>query len=121
MNPFAKDTAKNKDLVDAEAAGVIHTMPVNERVEVEGSLADKIIDNPTDFTMALGHAQMAQKSYLEVSKRMFDFLRKTAKTKYLTYGSPGVKVFLQGTREEIEKEETMSAEQYAEYVAKNKK
>ena len=93
---------KDKDYRDAEAAGHIKSMPVTGGNIVESSDDDfKVIDNPTDFHTAIGHAQMAGRDYLEVSGDLFNYLVKNHKTPYLTYGNPGVKVFKEGTRQKI--------------------
>lgn len=47
---------------------------------------------------------------LEVTEELFGALTKGQKTNYLTYGSPGIKVFLAGTRAQIEIDEALPAE-----------
>ena len=103
----------------AESLGEITTMPeINEEVVKSEDEKSEIIDNPQDFRMAVGQAAMEGQEYIEVSEKLFKYLLKNSKSKYLTYGDPGIKVYLAGTREEIEREERMSAEQYAEYISK---
>lgn len=103
--------AKNKDLGDAEAVGNLKTMPPKQDPIVEKNYEGVVVDNPEDFRMAVGHAQMAHAEYIEVSARMFEYLVKNNKTEYITYGSPGIKVYKEGTREKIEAWERLSPEQ----------
>ncbi len=49
--------------------------------------------------------------YLEVTKSFFEALARGQKSSYLTYGNPGVKIFIEGTRPDILKEESMSLEE----------
>lgn len=105
----------------AESLGEIVTMPeINEAV-VETKEPPTVIDNPEEFRMAIGQAQMAGEEYIEVGEKLFKYLLKNSKSKYLTYGDPGVKVYLQGTREKYDKEDNMTAEQFAEYEGKKKR
>jgi len=105
----------------AESLGEIVTMPeINEAV-VETKEPPTVIDNPEEFRMAIGQAQMAGEEYIEVGEKLFKYLLKNSKSKYLTYGDPGVKVYLQGTREKYDKEDNMTAEQFAEYEGKQKR
>ncbi len=63
-----------------------------------------------DFTNAVKTAQFTKFPYVEVTKELFDRLNDDPVSKYMTYGSPGIKVFVEGTRLEIEAEEKNSAE-----------
>jgi hypothetical protein len=104
----------------AESLGEIHTMP-----EIEENLLipkDEItlIDNPEDFRMAVGQAAMNGEEYVEVSEKLFKYLLKNSKSRYLTYGDPGIKVYKVGTREENEKIDKMSADAFLEYDSKQK-
>jgi hypothetical protein len=105
----------------AESMGEIHTMP-----EIDESMLniDKqevtYVDDPESFRMAIGSAQMNGEEFIEIGPTLFKYLLKSAKSRYLTYGSPGIKIYLKGTREELEKEEKMSAEQYLDYDTKRK-
>jgi hypothetical protein len=51
-------------------------------------------------------------AYLEVTKEFFQALTRGTKTNYLTYGSPGVKIYMQGTKPAIDAEENLSAEDW---------
>lgn len=100
---------------DAEAAGQLKTGPVVPEPTAPMEHQAKIIDNPSDFQYAVGKAQMAMQEgdggdYVEVSKELFEYLVKNQKTPYITYGDPGVKVYLAGTREACEERDKLSAE-----------
>lgn len=102
---------------DAEAVGQLKSQPVVPEPDAPKAHEAKIIDNPTDFQYAVGKAQMAMQEgdgedFVEVSKELFEYLVKNQKTRYITYGSPGVKVYLAGTREECEITDSLSAEEY---------
>ena len=113
---------KNQRPVDefgiAESLGEIRTMPEVEEQKLEAADVDPVIDDPQEFRIAIGTAQMEGKTFVEVSERLFKYLVKNSKTNYITYGDPGVKVFLKGTREVIEKEDKMNAEERAVYESK---
>jgi hypothetical protein len=103
---------KEKEMINAEANGQIKSMPVSKANIVEVEEVDvKVVDNPHDFNMAIGHAQMAGRDYLEVSEELFNYLVKNNQTDYLTYGSPGVKVYRAGTKEKIERLEKLSPDE----------
>ncbi len=105
----------------AEALGEIKTHPVvqDQLPEVKEE-TEPVIDNPEDFRIALGNAQMDGKEFIEVSPKLYSYLLKNAKSPYITYGDPGIKVYKAGTREDIEREEAMSAEMRAEYLTKKR-
>lgn len=106
---------KNKDLNDAVAAGTLKTMPVEKGAYVDDAaeILDTVIDNPQDFQIAIGHAQMAGRESIEVSDRLFDYMVKTSKTEdYFTYGNPGVRVYREGVREKIEHRESLGVDEY---------
>lgn len=103
---------KDKDFANAEAAGHLKSMPMSKANMVETSAyEEKVVDNPEDFRIAIGHAQMAGKDFVEVSEELFNYLVKNNPTEYITYGSPGVKVFKEGTRAKIESLERLSPEE----------
>lgn len=112
---------KQKSFKDAEALGELKTMPeLADEASTQDIDLEKPLENPDDFRMGIAHAQMEGRGYVEVTEKLFKYLLKRAKSEYLTYGDPGIKVFLQGTREGIEERERMNAEQYNEYVTKKK-
>jgi predicted metal-binding transcription factor (methanogenesis marker protein 9) len=101
--------------------GEIHTMPeVDEAVFNPNVEEITFVDDPESFRMAIGAAQMNDQEYIEVGEKLFKYLLKNSKSKFLTYGSPGIKIYLQGTREQLERESKMSAEQYLDYDTKRK-
>jgi hypothetical protein len=105
----------------AESLGEIRTMPeINEKAIGPVAELPEVIDNPEDFRMAIGNAQMNGAEYVEVGEKLFKYLLKNSKSKYLTYGAPGIKVYKAGTREQYEREDKMTAEAFAEYEAKQK-
>jgi hypothetical protein len=116
-----KDSNQTK-FENAEALGDLKTLPFEEEdlADVVGDDVAEIISKPIEFQMAIGHAQMEGKDFVEVTPELFQYLVKKAKTKYLTYGDPGVKVYKAGTREEIEREENMNAEHYHEHIMKKR-
>lgn len=100
---------------DAEALGQLKSGPVVAEPVAETPHETKVIDNPNDFQYAIGRAQMAMQEgdgedFVEVSEELFKYLVKNQKTSYLTYGSPGIKVYLAGTREACEIRDSLSAE-----------
>lgn len=94
---------KNKDKFSAlEVAGQIKSMPMTMGDAIDSDVDDgKVIDNPEDFRAAIHHAQLSGKDAVEVSEELFFYLVKNNQTEYLTYGSPGVKVFKEGTKDKI--------------------
>lgn len=108
------------DLKTAEALGQIKTLPETPELPMVEETEEAVIDNPQDFQIAIGNAQMDGADHIEVTERLFKHLIKGAKTKYITYGNPGIKVFMKGTRDKIEREESMNAEDYANHILKNK-
>lgn len=103
----------------AEALGQVVSAPALEEpiVEIEESIPE-VADNPDDFRLMIGNAQMEQIEHIEVTERMFKHLLKNNKSQYLTYGSPGIKVYKVGTKKEIDKIEKMSAESYGNYIGR---
>lgn len=113
---------KNSDLIKAEAMGTIQTMPSMEQGE-ERPLLDvpDVIDNPDDFRAAVGHAQLAgEYKEIEVSERLFKHIIKSGQATSFTYGQPGVRVFLTGTKEKVLKQEKMNTDEYNLHMIKEK-
>lgn len=113
---------EEKSFKKAEAIGQIKTMPKTKEVvpEVSFEQSEAIIDSPDKFQMAIGNAQMDGLDAIEVTEKLFKHLAKNSKTKYLTYGKPGIKVFVEGTRDAIEAEESLSAEAYHDLIGKRR-
>lgn len=111
----------NEDLKKGEALGMVRTMPTKTEPVAMRPVFDSevgVVDSPHEFQGAIGQAQMEGLEYVEVSERMFSYLLKNNKSNYLTYGSPGIKVYRAGTRAQMEREDRMSAEMKHEYLAK---
>lgn len=101
------------------ASADIHLDDVEPLVETRKPIeldANGDIDDLDSFRIAIGHAQMDQQEYIEVGPRLFKYLTKNTKTEYVTYGDPGIKVYLKGTREENERLDRMTAEQKHNYL-----
>lgn len=105
-------------LRDAEALGEIKTLPELPKSTALEKELEGVINDPEEFRIALGRAQMDQLEYIEVTPKLFDYLRKNQETRYICYGSPGIKVYKVGTRDECEKVDKMNAENYQSYVWK---
>ena len=106
---------------ESESRGHIKSLKAKKEDPVEVTPTSELaIDNPEDFRMAIGNAQMEGLDYIEVTEKLFSYLVKNNKTNYLTYGEPGIKVFKVGTREEIQRLENMSAEEHLNYTIKMK-
>ncbi len=86
----------------------------------DNDLTKKILDNPEEFRVAVGQAQMDGIQHLEVTEKLFAYLTRNSDTKYLTYGDPGLKIYKAGTKDAIEKVESMNAEAYNDYLVKKK-
>lgn len=109
---------KRNEMKDAEALGHIKTMPeVVEaaRAEAPPSVA---IDNPEEFRLAVGQAQMEGIDHLLVTEKLMSYLLRGNKSESLTYGDPGIRIFVEGTKEEIERVERMNAEQFQTHYIK---
>lgn len=113
---------KSIDFGKAEALGQVKTMPKAMEDKAEEITGEDLtgIDSIDAFRIAVGNAQLEGLEYVEVSEKFFRYLVKNQKTPYLTYGDPGVKVFIQGTREVILAEESLNAEMYGDLKAKQR-
>lgn len=105
----------------AESLGQIKTMPEIDEKVVALEEPKKIIDSPEEFRLAIGQAQMEGEDSMEVGEKLFKYLLKNSKSPYLTYGDPGIKVYLAGTREKYEREDAMNAEAFMELKAKQER
>lgn len=91
----------------------------------------KTIDNYDDLETNLRAIQRnwtdLHDPYLEITQGFMDVLMKGTRTENgrpitsCTYGKPGVKLYVEGTRETTEKENAMSAEDRAVYEAQKRK
>lgn len=77
-----------------------------------------VIDNHDDFNSALLDLQsnIDQDKYphLEVSEQLFMALSRGRKLDSMTYGHPGVRIFKEGTSDDILEYESVSAEKHRE-------
>lgn len=81
-----------------------------------------MFDDLASFNSAVLNSAMENIKEFTVSRRLFDFLCKDKESKYMTYGSPGVRVYPEDCkRDEIEILEQMNAEQYNEHATRNKR
>lgn len=116
---MAKDTKGQNDketvFKKAEALGQIVAGGFEPEAPKAPTFESEIISTPQDFTYAIGKAQMDMqeggKDYVEVTEELFKYLIKNQKTRYLTYGSPGVKVYLAGTKDECDLVDSMSVDE----------
>lgn len=105
------------DLRMAEAAGVIKSADFSEAPPAIVT-PDTVYDNPEDFRVAIGYAQMEGLTHITVSERLMKHLSRSDKVESITYGSPGVRVYKVGCKEKLDKLESMRAEEYGDYIAK---
>ena len=112
---MSKTKSLESEVKTAEALGHIKRMPEAKEELKEEALED-VLSNPEEFRAAIGSAQMDGKEFVEVTEDLFKFLIRKQKTRYITYGDPGIKVYIHGTREEIENEDMMNAEDHHTYV-----
>lgn len=110
------------EFLEAQARGDLHAMPERPDIVKSEAPAEVVIDNPEEFRRAVGMAQMSRKAdaHVVVSEALFSFLSGNQKTRYMTYGSPGVRVFKPGDRESVLDIERMTHEEYAQYVSRQK-
>lgn len=96
MSPGSSETLKNV------AAKV---------TEVEKDFGgEEIVDNPQELPGAAGRAQMDGKDHLYISEKLFNYLSSGKPTPFITYGSPGIRLYKPGTKEECEKSDFTSPE-----------
>ncbi len=80
----------------------------------------KAIDNYQDFEAAMKHAQMEEIDELEVTKKFFDkFTKGSVHGTNFTHGKPGVRIFIEGTRDEAIALESMDAEAQRDHVIRD--
>lgn len=111
--------AKQKnEFKDAEALGHIKTMPEYTEPKMADTPGEDVIDDPDSFRMAVAHAQMEGIDHVIVTEKVMKYLLRGHKGVSLTYGDPGVRVYLQGTKEDLDRKEKLSAEAFHEqYMA----
>lgn len=87
-------------------------------METASTKKSAALDNFQDFDMAVNEAKHTGLDHLEVTPKLFKNLTKGTVTPYLTWGSPGIKVFQEGTMKSLLQDELMGAEQHREMVIK---
>lgn len=70
-----------------------------------------VIDNPDEFRLRVGQAQMEGIKYLIVTEKLFSYLTKNSPDLYMTYGVPGVKVYKEGMKDKADAIDSRTAEQ----------
>lgn len=83
--------------------------------------SDDVVRNLEDYLPAIHRAQLTGETDIEVAEDIFRMPRLggiNPKTTSFTTGNPGVRVFLEGTKDDTLKKEKLSAEAYHEaYMA----
>lgn len=77
------------------------------------------IDDFSQLQMAVGEAQLNESTdHLFVSERLFKAIIKKARTsnQSIMYGDPGIRIYVPGAKEELDKHDRMSAEAYGQYL-----
>lgn len=111
-------TKSKSDFRTAEALGHIKTMPEHVEAPKDDIKDDGVIDDPEEFRMAIANAQLEGIDHVVVSERVMKYLMRGHRGTSLTYGDPGVRVFLKGTKEDTERMEKLSAEAFHEEYIK---
>lgn len=114
-----KSRTDQSSFKDAEALGHIRTMPEHKELpKVEEQPQSTAINDPDTFRMEIARAQMDGTPHLFVTKKVMDYLLRGNKGVSITYGNPGVRVYLEGTKEGCDDLEKLSAEAFHEqYIA----
>jgi hypothetical protein len=68
--------------------------------------AEPVITDIQDFYMKAQTASLMNEDYLVVNERVFNAIGRGVKSPYLTYGNPGIKVYLEGTKEKCDSFDT---------------
>ena len=93
---------------------------VEREADILDSVVETVPNTPSEFRSAVDAAQMHGKDYIEVTQRLFDHLLHGQKSPMLMYGTPTIKVFVEGTREKVEADMMLTPEQLAQKIAKEK-
>ena len=97
-------------------------MPKAAAIEPKPPTQSSAIATYEAFLRAVQNAQFERKEYLEVTPDLFRQLTDGLPTPYLTFGKPGVKVFIEGTRKEILAHEKLNVEDWRnEEIARAKR
>lgn len=107
--------SKQADFKQAEALGHIKTMPITaEAPKEEEAKADDVIDDPDSLRFAVANAQMDGVPYLFVSERVMQYIVRGKKDVSVTYGDPGVRLYVKGTKEGLDELESLPGEKFHE-------
>lgn len=114
-----KSRTDQSSFKDAEALGHIRTMPEHKELpKVDEPAQSTAINDPDTFRMEIARAQMEGIPHLFVTKKVMDYLLRGNKGVSITYGNPGVRVYLEGTKEGCDDIEKLSAEAFHDhYIA----
>lgn len=69
------------------------------------------MDNLEEFRIAVGQAQLDGIKHITVTDKLFNYLTKGSTDSYITYGSPGIKVYREGLKEKADLKDSRTAEQ----------
>jgi len=93
-------------------------LPTTEQEPKQRKQKSTAIDNYIDFEASVKHAQLEDIEYLEVTQKLMEKLMKDSEVESITYGKPGVRVFVEGARERILGQEALSTEEFRELEIK---
>ena len=113
-----KPSTHNEKFKESEALGHIKTMPEHIETKPQTINEVEVIDDPEAFRMAIAQAQMDGIDHVIVSERVMKYLSRGHNITSLTYGDPGVRVYLVGTKEDTDRKERLTAEQFHEVQTK---
>lgn len=117
-----KQNPNTKDLFEAEAIGQIHRgleVPEFEAVQPLMPSMDKVLDSPEEFRMAIGRAQLEGAPFITISDRLMTYLSR-GKDLSITYGNPGIRVYVEGAKDGLDKIERMNSDQFHTHSVKQK-
>jgi hypothetical protein len=99
-------------------------LPVPVQQDSRGFSEAEPIDDYNDLQMKVAnlHFNESDQDHLFVSERLFKAIckRTKAENRSIMFGDPGVRLYVPGVKEELDRLENMSAEAYGEYVGKKR-
>ncbi len=104
---------------DAEALGKIKTTTEALEAILPVSIdedEEKVFDDANEFRLAIGRAGIDGASHLVISERLMRYLLKGRSDKSVMY--EGVRCYVAGAKEILDKEESMSAMDHMDYMGK---
>ena len=108
---------RNQQTTQITKNGTSNSLPADEIQDT--TLTTKVLANLEEFRIAVSQAQLDGIECLTVNEKLFSYLAKNSNGSYITYGSPGVKVYKEGSKEETDKFESLSAESLLNIKPKN--